>query len=310
MKISLEFDTLDELRAFSAIMTKADLHDAEIAAPTVHCSVPDDVPKPLSAGVREVVSKAATALSTSATLSVGEVVEAAKAGTLVAKTDAMMADMAKTAFGSTPEPVVTHVALVEPDTLINSATVVTGAPTGDRGYPTDWVIPSSLDAFGERDGEQTPFHDAIHTGKTNGDGTWRQRRKLDKSATILFVADLREAYARLSKAETTAGADSEPVASETHALPADEETSDAAAAPTLDYADLVESAQVLAGDISQDSTIHMLSAAKGFIKTYGTEQFDLLKAAVAGDKTVQHYEPGERRLLIAAIQLAETGGAA
>lgn len=168
--------------------------------------------------------------------------------------------------------------------------------------------------------------------KINADGRWRARRKRDEDA---YKAWLLEQAVQV--AEAAVAADAEPVATETHALPQDEDSRDAGAdyageggkphpgfghtepgdsyesesagdpAPTVDLAALVEQCRPLAGDQSADVR-ELLSAAQAFTTAHGHARFNELKSAVTPvdgnpfGKALQLFSPEERQLMRACIE--------
>lgn len=217
------------------------------------------------------------------------------------------------------------------------------ADSDPQGLPTDIPAPlaAAMDAavaetsaalrqedeLPERDADGAPHNTKWHSepAKINADGRWRARRKRDEAAYAEWIAE------RAPCANT----DSEPVATETHALPQDElqhstdpemdralnadaaylnamgadagpTLSDLEVAPTVDLAALVEVSQEAALDAS-DSHMDLIKACQAFISDHGHPAYNALKAAVAplegaeNGKAVPQFTPGERRLMRACI---------
>lgn len=169
-----------------------------------------------------------------------------------------------------------------------------------------------------RDASGLPWDERIHAGTRalNKDGTWRTKRNVDPTLLQAVEAELRAGLAEATDASDPGEveASSEPVATETHALPSiapDSASADAAELGAVDLADVVAGARGVAGDAS-DSLQELLLAAKDFIGAYGTQAFTDLKAAVAPvessdgaaplGKAIPQLSPTERRLLRASLE--------
>ena len=184
------------------------------------------------------------------------------------------------------------------------------------------------DEVRQLDADGAPHNTDWHSDppKINADGRWRARRKRDEDA---YKAWLQE---QAVTAETAIAADAEPVATETHALPQDEQSEGAfraaasretasaetnemtdkliaevRAALDVDLAALVEASQEAALDAS-DSHMDLIKACQAFISYHGHPAYNALKAAVAplegaeNGKAVPQFTPGERRLMRACIE--------
>lgn len=184
----------------------------------------------------------------------------------------------------------------------------------DRGLDADGVVHS------------TDWHS--DPPKINADGRWKARRGRDNDAYKWWLQE------QAVTAETAVAADAEPVATETHALPQDEDSRNAGAdytgdggqpqddteavmvedafkpaytAPTIDLAALVEASQEAALDAS-DSHMDLIKACQAFISDHGHPAYNALKAAVAplegaeNGKAVPQFTPAERRLMRACIE--------
>lgn len=150
--------------------------------------------------------------------------------------------------------------------------------------------------------------------KINADGRWKARRGRDNDA---YKAWLLEQAVQV--AEAAVAADAEPVATETHALPQDEQQAGLEEmklvndemvpvdTPTVDLAALVEASQEAALDAS-DSHMDLIKACQAFISDHGHPAYNALKAAVAplegaeNGKAVPQFTPAERRLMRACIE--------
>ncbi len=156
--------------------------------------------------------------------------------------------------------------------------------------------------------------------KLTDKGVFRARRGRDNDAYKAWLAgqDVEAAEAAI------AADDAEPVATETHALPANleemelvndemvptetqEPGSEPSAAPAgaVDLDALIAASLEAAQDAS-DSHVELLNACRDFTSKHGHPAFTALKASVApddagGGKAVQHFTPGERRLMQACI---------
>lgn len=158
----------------------------------------------------------------------------------------------------------------------------------------------------------------------NKDGTWRARRNhgLTEDEVTGIKAELMKEANDAAEAAIYASAENgatvfEPGAggvTETHPLPVDEpesaepdaDNTDAALQAT--FSELVEQARKPAEDIQKDDIATTLQAAQAFTKVHGTETFQLLRATIT-DKTLPGMTPGERRVLLAAMELYKPGGA-
>lgn len=199
--------------------------------------------------------------------------------------------------------------------LCAEAEIPDGLPT-DIDPPTD-SLPSDGHASTDRDVDGVQHNTDWHSdpAKLNADGRWRARRKRDEAA---YAEWLLEQAVEVAEAAVAAD-EAEPVATETHALPQDEETAPEAdtasevpaADPTdpgatVDLEALVSDSLEAAQDAS-DSHIDLLNACRDFTSKHGHPAFTALKAAVAPDKAtgqgkaVQQFAPDERRLMQACI---------
>lgn len=187
--------------------------------------------------------------------------------------------------------------------------------TRNDSLPDDERVVTDDTAGRDADGVQhnTDWHS--DPAKLNADGRWRARRKRDEAA---YAEWLLEQAVEVAEAAVAAD-EAEPVATETHALPQDEETAPEAdtasevpaADPTdpgatVDLEALVSDSLEAAQDAS-DSHIDLLNACRDFTSKHGHPAFTALKAAVAPDKAtgqgkaVQQFAPDERRLMQACI---------
>lgn len=194
---------------------------------------------------------------------------------------------------------------------------------------TDEAVAPTLDADGVP--HSTDWHS--DPPKINADGRWKARRGRDNDAYKWWLQEQ-----AVQVAEAAAAADAEPVATETHALPQDEDSRDAGAdyageggkpqndqqagleemelvnddmvpiaTPTVDLAALVEASQEAALDAS-DSHMDLIKACQAFISDHGHPAYNALKAAVAplegaeNGKAVPQFTPAERRLMRACIE--------
>jgi hypothetical protein len=219
------------------------------------------------------------------------------------------------------------------DAVVGGVTETEGLPT-DIAQPVGVATPNEPDP-GATDGE-LPKRDAdgvahntdwhSEPAKINADGRWRARRKRDEDAYKAWLLEQ-----AVEGAEAAIAADeAEPVATETHALPQDkcwdegcvhnevshqcvvpqEPGSEPSAAPAtpasnVDLEALIAASLEAAQDAS-DSHVDLLNACRDFTSKHGHPAFTALKAAVApddagGGKAVQHFTPGERRLMQACI---------
>lgn len=171
----------------------------------------------------------------------------------------------------------------------------------------------------ERDADGAPYDTRWHSEpkKLTDKGVFRARRGRDNDA---YKAWLLEQAVEVAEAAIAAD-EAEPVATETHALPQDdgnevaaepqEPGSEPSAAPStpasaVDLEALIAASLEAAQDAS-DSHVDLLNACRDFTSKHGHPAFTALKAAVApedaggGGKAVQHFTPGERRLMQACI---------
>ena len=196
-----------------------------------------------------------------------------------------------------------------------------GLPT-DIARPDGYVEPDdvrelreSLDALEERDADGALYDTRWHSEpkKLTDKGVFRARRGRDNDA---YKAWLLEQAVEAAEAAIAAD-EAEPVATETHALPQDdgnevpaepqEPSSEpsGASASAVDLEALIAASLEAAQDAS-DSHVDLLNACRDFTSKHGHQQFTALKAAVApddagGGKAVQHFTPGERRLMQACV---------
>lgn len=169
--------------------------------------------------------------------------------------------------------------------------------------PDDTDAPT-YDADGRRWDER---RDSSNKG-LNKDGTWRTRRNHGlsdeqferiKAEGIAAGKAEREAADPIESAQPEQ-ADETPAVTETHPLPTEvEETPDA---ETRDYTDLIENAKLIAGD-QKDGLLDVLNVAKEFVKAHSPMAWTEFSQAVVPGKSVQGYEPAERRLILAAIEV-------
>lgn len=200
-----------------------------------------------------------------------------------------------------------------------------------NGLPTDIPAPlaASMDAAVaetraalRQEGDPTLDADGVpHSAdwhsdppKINADGRWKARRGRDNDAYKAWLLEQ-----AVEVAEAAVAGDVEPVATETHALPLDEQQAGLeqmelvndemvpVAAPVVDLAALVEASQEAALDAS-DSHMDLIKACQVFISDHGHPAYNALKAAVAplegaeNGKAVPQFTPAERRLMRACIE--------
>ena len=221
--------------------------------------------------------------------------------------------------------------LVEPDGLPTDI----AQPTDSRGQTYDEAVAATAQLHEAIIGETLDADGVAHNtdwhsepAKINADGRWRARRKRDEDA---YKAWLLEQAVEVAEAAIAAD-EAEPVATETHALPQDElpavsagvdmltgrevaaepqepgsepSAAPAAAGSAVDLETLIAASLEAAQDAS-DSHVDLLNACRDFTSKHGHPAFTALKAAVApddagGGKAVQHFTPGERRLMQACI---------
>lgn len=194
------------------------------------------------------------------------------------------------------------------------------ARAADSAPPSD-----AGDEWPARDADGASYSTDWHSDpkKLTAKNVWRAKRGRDEDAYKAWLLEQAKAVA-----EAAIAADAGPVATETHALPQDEQDyglrdaverdaqesavdsdnrdESRAAAPTVDLQALVAASQKAAEDAS-DSHVDLLNACRDFTTKRGHAAFAALKAAVAPDgesgqgKAVQQLTPGERRLLQACI---------
>lgn len=211
-----------------------------------------------------------------------------------------------------------------------------------NGLPTDIARPVGVattnepgpvtadDELPERDADGAQYDTRWHSEpkKLTDKGVFRARRGRDNDA---YKAWLLEQAVEVAEAAIAAD-ETDPVATETHALPQDElptvsagvdmltgreavvtpqetgsEPSAAPATPatTVDLEALIAASLGAAQDAS-DSHVDLLNVCRDFTSKHGHPAFTALKAAVAPEdagagKAVQHFTPGERRLMQACI---------
>lgn len=204
-----------------------------------------------------------------------------------------------------------------------------------NGLPTDISQPEIMSeaeveaniAVHSRDADGVPHNTDWHSepAKINADGRWRARRKRDEDAYKAWLAE------QVVDAALAVAADAEPVATETHALPQDEQSEGAfraaasretasaetnemtdkliaevRAAMDVDLAALVEASQEASLDAS-DNHMDLIKACQVFISDRGHPAYNALKAAVAplegaeNGKAIPQFTPGERRLMRACM---------
>lgn len=159
------------------------------------------------------------------------------------------------------------------------------------------------------DKDGLPWDERIHSNppKKNADGSWRARRGVKPETVAEVVAELMATRAKevvgqeaWDEAMAAPEADETPAVVETHPLPTEDESAPAADAP--DYSDLIEKATLIAGD-QKDGQLDVLNAAKEFVKAHSPALWDEFARAVVPGKTIMAFEPGERRLILAAIEV-------
>lgn len=174
---------------------------------------------------------------------------------------------------------------------------------GFRKIDGDTVV--ELDASGRPWDEE--IDSAAKTKTAKGVWTRSRRRDLTDERYNARVAELIAEQQALDADEADEGEAGEPIATETHALPAAEAAPAGDEEPdaTADLTALVEGCRELA-DSSDGDMRALLDAAKGFIGEYGTGAFDDLKRAVVPDeagkgKALPALKEPERQLLRACI---------
>lgn len=198
----------------------------------------------------------------------------------------------------------------------------------NRGLPTDIPAPLAAsdklplepDAEGSDptlDADGAPYSADWHSSpaKINADGRWKARRGRDNDAYSAWLLSL-----AVEVAEAAVAADAEPVATETHALPQDEDSRDVGAdyageggkpqdepeSPTVDLQALVAASFDQAASQSTDVR-ELLNAAQAFTTAHGHAKFNELKSAVAPidgnpfGKALQLFTPEERQLMMACL---------
>lgn len=206
--------------------------------------------------------------------------------------------------------------LVEPDGLPTDIPAPLAAAMDAAVAETSAGLRQEAEAIGQFDADGVPHSTDWHSDppKINADGRWKARRGRDNDA---YKAWLLEQAVQV--AEAAVAADAEPVATETHALPQDEQQAGLeemklvhdemvpVATPTVDLAALVEASRVSADGYSADFK-ETLETAKVFSAKYGHTKFNELKSAVAPidgnpfGKALQLFGPEERQLLRACIE--------
>lgn len=192
-------------------------------------------------------------------------------------------------------------------------------PQDDEKVCTVVSEPEDTGELPDRDADGAQYDTRWHSEpkKLTDKGVFRARRGRDNDA---YKAWLLEQAVEVAEAAITAD-EAEPVATETHALPQDdgnevdaepqEPGSQPSAAPAtpasaVDLETLIAASLEAAKDAS-DSHVDLLNACRDFTSKHGHPAFTALKAAVApddaggGGKAVQHFTPGERRLMQACI---------
>lgn len=192
--------------------------------------------------------------------------------------------------------------------------------------PTDELENDDLPGI---DADGVPHDTCWHSepAKINADGRWRARRKRNEVDYEIWVSATRMA---------AEAADAEPVATETHALPQDEQHStdpemdralsadakylnamgadagptlsdlEAPETPTVDLQALVAASFDQAASQSTDVR-ELLNAAQAFTTAHGHAKFNELKSAVAPidgnpfGKALQLFTPEERQLMMACL---------
>lgn len=203
--------------------------------------------------------------------------------------------------------VVTHVSLT--DSPPDPACAVQPAAGGLTSDERDAIAQDQALGGAPTDVDGVEHNVAWHSepAKINADGRWKARRGRDADAYAKWIAPLQA----IGSAD-----ESEPVATETHALPQDEPSVNVTLdgepiqpEPTTvvgpDLTALVEASQEAAKD-APDGMQDLLLAGREFIGQHGTAKFEALKAAVAPTedgkgKPLPVLVPGERRLLRACM---------
>lgn len=211
--------------------------------------------------------------------------------------------------------------IAQPEVLTGEARLAAHeAAAADSAPPSD-----AGDEWPARDADGAPYSTDWHSDpkKLTAKNVWRAKRGRDEDAYKAWLLEQAKAVA-----EAAIAADADPVATETHALPQDEQDcglrdaverdaqesavdsdnrdESRVAAPAVDLQALVAASQKAAEDAS-DSHVDLLNVCRDFTTKRGHAAFAALKAAVAPDgdtgqgKAVQQLTPGERRLLQACI---------
>jgi hypothetical protein len=194
------------------------------------------------------------------------------------------------------------------------------------GLPTDIAQPEPLASVSQdavdgveewRDADGVEWHQDWHSEpkKYNADGRFKAKRGRDKDAYASWVEEQKALDQDVSGLSQEPD---EPVATETHALPVQEESeaaetpaADAPAAPAVDLQALVASCAEASLD-APDNMMDLLNQAKAFIVDHSKGELDALKAVVApledgtGGKPLQMLDPGQRRLLSACMKAYPT----
>lgn len=184
------------------------------------------------------------------------------------------------------------------------------APNETPDDETQTEAVPELDADGRRWDERIDASSKALTAK----GVWRARRNHGLSDEEV------EAIKREGTVAPPETADDAPAVTETHPLPTDEPQAgvpEPAPAPTEDddaelkatFFELVEQARKPAEDIQKDDVATTLQAAQAFTKAHSPHAFRLLRETIT-DKTLPGMTPGERRVLLAAMELYKPGGEA
>lgn len=160
--------------------------------------------------------------------------------------------------------------------------------------PEEAAQAPELDADGRRWDERI---DSSNKG-LNKDGTWRARRNHGLSDEEVAAIKNEGRLEADTKTQDEAKDIEVSAVTETHPLPVDTEE----ALETRDYSDLIFKASELAGD-QKDGLLDVLNAAKEFVKAHSPMAWTEFSQAVVPGKSVQGYEPAERRLILAAIKV-------
>lgn len=182
----------------------------------------------------------------------------------------------------------------------------------------DFPAAPELDADGRRWDARI---DSSNKG-LNKDGTWRARRNHGLSdEEVAAIKDETRLEADMETQDNAMGtpddAAAAPAVTETHPLPVDEPetkpepetTEDEDAELKATFFELVEQARKPAEDIQKDDIATTLQAAQAFTKAHNPHAFRLLRETIT-DKTLPGMTPGERRVLLAAMEMCKPGGEA